>query len=56
MKQTALILLIFLSQTGFSQENDKGKLMKKLGYTVKLTYEIWRNRFVNEISNWKREI
>ena len=39
MKQTALILLIFLSQTGFSQENDKGKLMKKLGYTVKLTYE-----------------
>ena len=39
MKQTALILLIFLSQTGFSQENDKSKLIKKLGYTVKSTYE-----------------
>ena len=39
MKQTALILLIFLSQTGFSQENDKGKLIKKLGYTGKSTYE-----------------
>lgn len=39
MKQTALILLIFLSQTVFTQEDDKSKLIKKLGYTVKSTYE-----------------